>query len=110
MTTTIDTVYTFDIQTSSIGNTLKTEVVNLRLTKEQKASIDYAAAQAGISRTDFMVLAAVERAMDARYDQVRFVLPREDFDYLKEQVRSGRSKSQDDAIDRMNQVKLPWEK
>lgn len=110
MTTTIDTVYTINTQRLSIGLDVKSEVVNLRLTKEQKASIDYAATQAGISRTDFMVLAAVERAMDARYDQVRFVLPREDFDYLKEQVRSGRTKSQDDAIDRMNQVKLPWEK
>jgi uncharacterized protein (DUF1778 family) len=109
MQTIIDTVYTLDTQTLCIGRDVKSEVVNLRLTKEQKASIDYAATQAGISRTDFMVLAAVERAMDARYDQVRFVLPREDFDYLKGQIRSGRTKSQNDAIERMSQVRLPWE-
>ncbi len=89
---------------------MKSEVVNLRLTAEQKASIDYAAKQAGISRTEFMVLASIERAMDARYDQVRFTLPREDFDYLMDQVSAGRSDAQSEAIERMNQVKLPWEK
>jgi len=89
---------------------MKSEVVNLRLTAEQKASIDYAATQAGISRTEFMVLAAIERAMDARYDQVRFTLPREDFDYLLDNVSGGRTEAQTEAIERMNQVKLPWEK
>jgi uncharacterized protein (DUF1778 family) len=89
---------------------VKSEVVNLRLTAEQKASIDYAAKQAGISRTEFMVLASIERSMDARYDQVRFTLPREDFDYLMDQVSAGRSDAQSEAIERMNQVKLPWEK
>jgi uncharacterized protein (DUF1778 family) len=89
---------------------MKSEVVNLRLTAEQKASIDYAATQAGISRTEFMVLAAIERAMDARYDQVRFTLPREDFDYLLDSVSDGRTEAQSEAIERMNQVKLPWEK
>lgn len=53
-----------------------------------------------------MVLAAVERAMDARYDQVRFVLPKEDFEYLREQVARGRTQEQEDAITRMNEVKL----
>jgi hypothetical protein len=48
--------------------------------------------------------------MDARYDQVRFTLPREDFDYLMDQVSAGRSDAQSEAIERMNQVKLPWEK
>jgi uncharacterized protein (DUF1778 family) len=57
-----------------------------------------------------MVLASIERAMDARYDQVRFTLPREDFDYLMDQVSAGRSDAQSEAIERMNQVKLPWEK
>ena len=110
MPTTIASVYTINTQTRPLGIELKTEVVNLRLTPDQKSSIDYAAKQAGMSRTDFMVLAAVERAMDARYDQVRFVLPKEDFEYLREQVARGRTQEQEDAITRMNEVKLPWEK
>ena len=89
---------------------MKSEVVNLRLTAEQKASIDYAAKQAGISRTEFMVLASIERAMDARYDQVRFTLPREDFDYLLDQVAAGRTGKQPDAIHRMHPVMPPWER
>ena len=89
---------------------MKSEIVNLRLTQEQKAAIDYAAKQAGTTRTEFMVMAAVERAMDERYDGVRFTLPKEDFNYLMDQLSDGVTPNQLTAVERMRSVKLPWEK
>lgn len=89
---------------------MKSEIVNLRLTQEQKAAIDYAAKQAGITRTEFMVMAAVERAMDDRYDGVRFTLPKDDFNYLMDQLSDGVSPNQLTEVEKMRSVKLPWEK
>jgi uncharacterized protein (DUF1778 family) len=93
-----------------MGTRMKSEIVNLRLTQEQKAAIDYAAKQAGITRTEFMVMAAVERAMDERYDGVRFTLPREDFNYLMDQLSDDISPNQLAEAEKMRSVKLPWEK
>jgi uncharacterized protein (DUF1778 family) len=89
---------------------MKSEIVNLRLTQEQKAAIDYAAKLAGITRTEFMVMAAVERAMDERYDGVRFTLPKEDFNYLMDQLSDGVTPNQLTEVEKMRSVKLPWEK
>lgn len=89
---------------------MKSEIVNLRLTQDQKAAIDYAAKQAGITRTEFMVMAAVERAMDERYDGVRFTLPKDDFNYLMDQLSDGVTPNQLTEIEKMRSVKLPWEK
>jgi uncharacterized protein (DUF1778 family) len=102
----IATVYTINTQRI----VMKSEVVNLRLTEEQKQAIDYAASQAGVSRTEFMVQASVQRAHENRYDQVLFTLPREDFDYLMTNARSPRSGSKQQVVDRLKQVELPWEK
>lgn len=109
MKTTIDNVYTLNTQ-SSMGTHMKSEIVNLRLTQEQKAAIDYAAKHAGVTRTEFMVMAAVERAMDDRYDGVRFTLPREDFNYLMDQLSDGVTQNQLTEVEKMRSVKLPWEK
>jgi uncharacterized protein (DUF1778 family) len=93
-----------------MGPLMKSEIVNLRLTQEQKAAIDYAAKLAGITRTEFMVMAAVERAMDERYDGVRFTLPKEDFNYLMDQLSDGVTPNQLTEVEKMRSVKLPWEK
>lgn len=93
-----------------MGPLMKSEIVNLRLTQDQKAAIDYAAKQAGITRTEFMVMAAVERAMDERYDGVRFTLPKDDFNYLMDQLSDGVTRNQLTEIEKMRSVKLPWEK
>ena len=110
MKTIVESVYTTDTQNPSIGQSMKSEAINLRLTPEQKASIDYAAKQAGISRTEFMVMASVERAMDDRFDQVRFTLPKDDFNYLMDQLSDDPSPNQLDAVEKMRGVRLPWEK
>lgn len=109
MNTIMKSVYT--INTQMLGEAeMKSETVNLRLTLNQKAAIDYAATQAGVSRTDFVVMAAVERAMDDRFDQVRFTLPKEDFNYLMDALSAGIGEDQLQAVEKMRSVKLPWEK
>lgn len=87
---------------------MKTEVVNLRLTESQKAAIDYAAGLANQTRTEYMVRAALDKAENDRYDQVRFVLPKQDFDYLRNQVSN--TGSEIVALDGLLAVELPWEK
>lgn len=109
MKTIVETVYTTNTQ-SFVEVGMKSETVNLRLTPDQKSAIDYAAKQAGISRTEFMVMAAVERAMDDRFDQVRFILPKEDFNYLMDQLTEDIGQDQLRAVEKMRSVKLPWEK
>lgn len=109
MNTIVETVYTINTQTHGEAG-MKSETVNLRLTADQKAAIDYAAKQAAVSRTEFMVMAAVERAMDDRFDQVRFTLPKEDFNYLMDQLSGDLGQDQLEAVEKMRGVKLPWEK
>jgi uncharacterized protein (DUF1778 family) len=105
----IDTVYTTTTQLREVG-AVKTEIINLRLTQEQKAAIDYAAKHSGVSRTEFMVQTAFEKAVNFRYDQYRLTLPREEFAALAKELAEDHSEEQRLALEKLEAVKLPWEK
>jgi uncharacterized protein (DUF1778 family) len=109
MRTAIDTVYTTTTQTRGV-EAVKSEIVNLRLTQEQKAAIDYAAKHSGVSRTEFMVQASFERAVNLRYDQYRLTLPKEEFESLVKDLETDISEEQKLALAELEAVKLPWEK
>ena len=89
---------------------MKTEIINLRLTQEQKAAIDYAAKHSGVSRTEFMVQASFEKAVNFRYDQYRLTLPKEEFAELLKELDAAISEEQKLALAKLEAVKLPWEK
>lgn len=84
---------------------MKSEAINLRLSEEQKAAIDYAAKELGLSRTEYMVQCAMERAADLRYDKVRFELPKQDFDYLLNQIEH--TESEVEKVKKLAGIRLP---
>ena len=109
MRTLVATVYTTTTQNRGV-EAVKTEIINLRLTQEQKAAIDYAAKHSGVSRTEFMVQASFEKAVNFRYDQYRLTLPKEEFAELLKELDADISDEQKLALAKLEAVKLPWEK
>ena len=84
------------------------EVINLRVTPEQKSLIDRAAAALGKTRTDFMLDCAREAAINAILDQRYFELSDTDFEAFKHALDE--PVEPNPALTKLLKTPAPWEK
>ena len=87
---------------------LRTENINLRVSRRQKTLIDRAAEAQGRSRSDFMLDAACRQAETVLLDRRYFVLSEKDFRRFK-QILDAPPKA-NPRLARLLATKAPWEK
>ena len=87
---------------------LRTENINLRVTRNQKALIDRAAEAQGRSRSDFMLDAACREAESVLLDQCYFQLDDEAFQRFTAMLDA--PPKDNPGLTRLLTTKAPWEK
>ena len=87
---------------------MRTENINLRVTRNQKALIDRAAEAQGRSRSDFMLDAACREAESVLLDQCYFQLDDEAFQRFTAMLDA--PPKDNPGLTRLLTTKAPWEK
>jgi uncharacterized protein (DUF1778 family) len=87
---------------------LRTENINLRVTRSQKALIDRAAEAQGRNRSDFMLDAACREAESVLLDQRYFNLDEEAFQRFIGLLDA--PQQQNPGLTRLLNTKAPWDK
>ena len=88
---------------------IRDQVLQLRVSAEQRQMIDQAAAAEGISRTEFILRSCQARARDVLVDRTLFSLTPEQTTALLADVEDPRAVSQDQAsIERLLAIPQPW--
>jgi uncharacterized protein (DUF1778 family) len=82
--------------------------INLRVSIEQRALIDTAAAAVGKTRTEFMLDSATQHAIDVLLDRTVFALSSEQHDALMRVLQSPPKPTA--ALKKLMSSKSPWEK
>ena len=90
------------------SNSLRTENINLRVTRDQKALIDQAAKTLGRNRSDFMLDAACREAESVLLDQRYFNLDDEAFQRFIELLDA--PPADNPGLTRLLKTKAPWDK
>ena len=84
----------------------RTETINLRASRKQKALIDRAAEALGRSRSDFMLDTACREAESVLLDRRYFLLPADDF--KKFVAMLDRPPKDNPRLRRLLETKAPW--
>jgi uncharacterized protein (DUF1778 family) len=87
---------------------LRTENINLRVTRSQKALIDRAAEAQGRNRSDFMLDAACREAESVLLDQRYFNLDEETFQRFIDLLEA--PPADNPGLIRLLKTKAPWDK
>jgi len=87
---------------------LRTENINLRVTRDQKALIDRAAEALGRNRSDFMLDVACREAESVLLDQRYFNLDKEQFRRFTALLDA--PPKSNPRLTRLLRTKAPWEK
>jgi uncharacterized protein (DUF1778 family) len=87
---------------------LRTENINLRVSRNQKALIDRAAEAQGRSRSDFMLEAACREAESVLLDQCYFQLDDDAFQRFTAMLDA--PPAENPGLTRLLNTKAPWEK
>ena len=84
----------------------RSEVINLRASRQQKALIDEAAAALGRNRSDFMLDIACREAEAVLLDRRYFVLSDEDFGRFTQML--DKPPAANSKLRRLLETKAPW--
>jgi uncharacterized protein (DUF1778 family) len=87
---------------------MRTENINLRVTRNQKALIDRAAEAQGRSRSDFMLNAACREAESVLLDQCYFQLDDDAFQRFTAMLDA--PPAENAGLTRLLKTKAPWDK
>ena len=87
---------------------LRTENINLRVSRNQKALIDRAAEAQGRSRSDFMLEAACREAESVLLDQCYFQLDDDAFQRFTAMLDA--PPAENPGLTRLLKTKAPWDK
>ena len=87
---------------------LATEVINLRLSPEQKSLIDYAAKVAGKSRSAFILENSLRCAEEMILDRTRFTLDAAQWEQMSAALDAPLSDEQGEGLHRLFGAKAPW--
>lgn len=87
---------------------LRTENINLRVSRNQKALIDRAATALGRNRSDFMLNAACQEAESVLLDRRYFVLSEAEFKRFTNLL--DRPPASNPRLERLLRTKAPWDK
>ena len=87
---------------------MRTENINLRVTRNQKALIDRAAEAQGRSRSDFMLNAACREAESVLLDQCYFQLDDDAFQRFTAMLDA--PPADNPGLTRLLKTKAPWDK
>lgn len=99
---------TLEMSTLTIPRKLRTENINLRVTHNQKAVIDQAAATLGRSRSDFMLYAVCQKAESVLLDRRYFVLSKAAFKRFTDLL--DKPPASNPLLERLLRTKAPWDK
>ena len=94
--------------TQTQGVKRRSETINLRASRKQKALIDQAAEALGRSRSDFMLDTACREAEAVLLDRRYFVLPEEAF--RKFIAMLDRPPKENAKLRRLLETRAPWER
>ena len=95
------------VQAPSKSQVNRDQVINIRATRSQRDLIDRAAEVAGRSRSDFMLEAVCQQAVQVLLDQVYFQVDERQFEQFLELLDNPPAPS--DALRRLLQTPAPWE-
>ena len=84
------------------------ENINIRISKEQKALIDYAAKTAGKTRTAFILEHTLRCAEEAVLDQTRFSLNDDQWKEFTDLLDQGPTQEQIEKVNELFALKAPW--
>ncbi|HZF97463.1 MAG TPA: DUF1778 domain-containing protein [Pseudoxanthomonas sp.] len=85
-----------------------TRVINFRAPAAKQALIDHAAQVSGKNRTDFILDASCEKAMEVLADQTHFSLGRQAMQRFNELIETPLEST--DAVRRLLTTPAPWER
>jgi len=85
-----------------------TEAINLRLSREQKSLIDYAAHIAGKSRSAFMLENTLRCAEEIILDRTRFTLDTAQWEQMSAALDAPISDKQAEGLRRLCMTQAPW--
>ena len=85
-----------------------TEAINLRLSREQKSLIDYAAYVAGKSRSAFILENTLRCAEEMILDRTRFTLDAAQWERMSASLDAPLSDTQAEGLRRLFTAKTPW--
>lgn len=94
--------------TTSKANRHRSETINLRVSRGQKALIDRAAEALGRNRSDFMLETACREAEAVLLDQRYFALPEDDFKRFMALL--DKPPASNPRLARLLKTKAPWDK
>ncbi len=95
-------------KTQTIEDTGRTETINLRASRKQKALIDRAAEALGRSRSDFLLDTACREAEAVLLDRRYFVLSSEAFKRFTAML--DKPPASNAKLRRLLQTRVPWER
>ena len=84
------------------------DVINLRISSEQKALIDHAAQSLGKSRTAFILENTLLCAEEALLDRTRFTLDAEQWERFTAALDAAPSEEQATRLKKLFSVEAPW--
>lgn len=84
------------------------DVINLRISSEQKALIDHAAQSLGKSRTAFILENTLRCAEEALLDRTRFTLDAEQWERFTAALDAAPSEEQAAGLKKLFSVEAPW--
>ncbi len=87
---------------------MRDAAINLRALPEQRDPIDHAASPLGMSRSDFMLEAACERAQAVALDQIHFALDADTFQQFRDLLDA--PPKPNPGLERLFALKAPWDK
>jgi uncharacterized protein (DUF1778 family) len=87
---------------------LATEVINLRISPEQKSLIDYAAQVAGKSRSAFILENSLRCAEEMILDRTRFTLDAAQWEQVAAALDAPLSDEQAEGLRRLFGAQTPW--
>jgi len=87
---------------------LATEVINLRISPEQKSLIDYAAQVAGKSRSAFILENTLRCAEEMILDRTRFTLDAAQWEQVSAALDTPLSDEQTEGLRKLFGAKAPW--
>jgi len=85
-----------------------TEAINLRISREQKSLIDYAAHIAGKSRSAFILENTLHCAEEILLDRTRFILDAAQWEQVSAALDAPLSDEQAEGLRRLFTAKTPW--
>lgn len=84
------------------------DVINLRISSEQKALIDHAAQSLGKSRTAFILENTLRCAEETLLDRTRFILDADQWEHFISALDAAPSEDQIVKLSKLLSVETPW--